>query len=166
MILSLVLFIFFQMFYVSSKNIKFRNYYNIIRSSIIRHDNLNIGRFTTLQSSSSDDFDLGELEFRRLGLISEIVNGLKAKGINIFLIETFIFIVLSLGFTEPTPVQRTVIPRLMTGENLVMAASTGSGKTLAYLLPSIQSLLVQEQQGYMRMSQRPRFIHFLYAHAS
>ena len=57
---------------------------------------------------------------------------------------------------EPTPVQRAVIPRLMSGENLVMAASTGSGKTLAYLIPAIQSLLAQEQLGYIRLKQRPR----------
>jgi ATP-dependent RNA helicase RhlE len=39
-----------------------------------------------------------------------------------------------------------VIPRLLNGENLVMAASTGSGKTLAFTLPVIQTLISQEQQ--------------------
>jgi superfamily II DNA/RNA helicase len=53
---------------------------------------------------------------------------------------------LLVGFTHPTPVQRAVIPRLLNGENLVMAASTGSGKTLAYTLPAIQNLIMQEQQ--------------------
>lgn len=50
------------------------------------------------------------------------------------------------GFHTPTPVQKAVIPRLLNGENLVMAASTGSGKTLAFTLPVIQTLISQEQQ--------------------
>ena len=37
-----------------------------------------------------------------------------------------------------------------------MAASTGSGKTLAYVLPCIQDLRVQEEQGYERQKRRPR----------
>lgn len=49
------------------------------------------------------------------------------------------------GFTEPTPVQKTVIPRLLNNENLVMAASTGSGKTLAFTLPILQTLISQEE---------------------
>ena len=52
----------------------------------------------------------------------------------------------STGFITPTPVQKAVIPRLLNGENLVMAASTGSGKTLAFTLPVIQTLISQEQQ--------------------
>ena len=52
----------------------------------------------------------------------------------------------STGFDTPTPVQRAVIPRLLNGENLVMAASTGSGKTLAFTLPVIQTLISQEYQ--------------------
>lgn len=53
---------------------------------------------------------------------------------------------ISVGFHTPTPVQKAVIPRLLNGENLVMAASTGSGKTLAFTLPVIQTLISQEQQ--------------------
>jgi ATP-dependent helicase YprA (DUF1998 family) len=37
------------------------------------------------------------------------------------------------------------------GENLVLAAGTGSGKTLAYVLPLIQSMLMEEQLGYTRL---------------
>lgn len=56
----------------------------------------------------------------------------------------------------PTPVQKAVIPRLLNKESLVMAASTGSGKTLAYMLPCIQNMHVQEQEGYIRKAKRPR----------
>jgi superfamily II DNA/RNA helicase len=60
------------------------------------------------------------------------------------------------GLVIPTPVQKTVIPRLLNGENLVMAASTGSGKTFAYLLPAAQQLRAQEMTGYTRLVRRPR----------
>jgi superfamily II DNA/RNA helicase len=49
-----------------------------------------------------------------------------------------------------------VIPKLLNGINVVMAASTGSGKTLAYTLPVIQKLHLQEQEGYTRIAKRPR----------
>jgi hypothetical protein len=80
-------------------------------------------------------------EFSRLGLAADLVRGLAAQ-----------------GFATPTPVQRAVIPRLLGGENLVMAASTGSGKTLAFALPAIQSLLSQEAAGYERQPRRPRCV--------
>jgi ATP-dependent helicase YprA (DUF1998 family) len=74
--------------------------------------------------------EIGEYnEFSRLGLVDDVVKGLANQ-----------------GFDLPTPVQKAVIPRLLNGENLVMAASTGSGKTLAFTLPVIQTLISQEQQ--------------------
>ena len=85
------------------------------------------------------DEEVAFSEFSKLGLIHNIVKGLTAQ-----------------TFTEPTPVQRAVIPRLLNGEDLVMAASTGSGKTLAFILPVIQALLTQESLGYRRQAQRPR----------
>jgi ATP-dependent RNA helicase RhlE len=54
-------------------------------------------------------------------------------------------------------VQKETIPRLLKGENVVMAASTGSGKTLAYTLPIMQHLHEEENnQGYERLPKRPR----------
>jgi len=78
-------------------------------------------------------------EFSNLGILSDLVRGLNEQ-----------------GWTQPTPVQKAVIPRLLGGENLVMAASTGSGKTLAFVLPALQKIATQEQQGYTRMNRRPR----------
>lgn len=82
------------------------------------------------------------------------------------------------GITEPTAVQTAVIPLLLKGDNIVLAASTGSGihlselstsicfmtsfdypvtgKTLTYALPVIQHLKEQEEKGYIRMPSRPR----------
>ena len=77
--------------------------------------------------------------FSALGIRRPLLEGLAAQGLE-----------------EPTLVQSSVIPRLLSGENLVLSASTGTGKTLAYTLPVIHSLLEQEERGYKRQHQRPR----------
>lgn len=44
-----------------------------------------------------------------------------------------------LGFQEPTPVQEKVIPKILSGENdMVAQAQTGTGKTAAFGIPIIQ----------------------------
>lgn len=49
----------------------------------------------------------------------------------------------------PAPVQAEAIPKILSGENLVIAAETGSGKTLAYMLPLVQQ--VQELESRRSM---------------
>lgn len=46
-----------------------------------------------------------------------------------------------LGWSVPTPVQETTIPRAVRGEDVAGMAETGSGKTGAYLLPLLHRLL-------------------------
>ncbi len=46
-----------------------------------------------------------------------------------------------LGFSEPTPVQRQVIPLANAGADLLVTAATGTGKTLAFLLPMLRRFL-------------------------
>ena len=42
--------------------------------------------------------------------------------------------ILSMGFTETTPIQEATMPALLQGKDLLGVAQTGTGKTAAYLL--------------------------------
>src|SRR6266850_3399242 len=44
----------------------------------------------------------------------------------------------SLGYEEPTPIQREAIPPLLAGRDLLGQAATGTGKTAAFALPLLQ----------------------------
>jgi ATP-dependent RNA helicase DeaD len=46
----------------------------------------------------------------------------------------------SLGYEEPTPIQREAIPPLLEGRDLLGQAATGTGKTAAFALPVLQRL--------------------------
>ena len=46
----------------------------------------------------------------------------------------------SLGYEEPTPIQREAIPPLLAGNDLLGQAATGTGKTAAFALPVLQRL--------------------------
>ena len=63
-------------------------------------------------------------DFLELGLSTEILNA-----------------VAELGFEKPTPVQGTVIPKLLVeDEDIVCLAQTGTGKTAAFGLPALEYL--------------------------
>src|SRR3972149_62179 len=47
----------------------------------------------------------------------------------------------TLGFEQPTPIQRLAIPPLLEGRDVMATAVTGSGKTAAFLLPILHRLL-------------------------
>jgi len=46
----------------------------------------------------------------------------------------------TLGYEEPTPIQREAIPPLLAGKDLLGQAATGTGKTAAFALPLLQLL--------------------------
>ncbi|MRR12891.1 DEAD/DEAH box helicase, partial [bacterium] len=47
----------------------------------------------------------------------------------------------SLGYEEPTPIQRQAIPPLLAGRDLLAQAATGTGKTAAFALPMLDRLV-------------------------
>ena len=44
------------------------------------------------------------------------------------------------GYTEPTPIQRGVIPEILAGRDILAGAQTGTGKTAGFTLPILQHL--------------------------
>lgn len=65
--------------------------------------------------------------FETFGFSQELLDGLDA-----------------MNFREPTPVQSQAIPEIMAGKDLIASAQTGTGKTAAFLLPIIESNLLNQ----------------------
>ena len=70
------------------------------------------------------------MTFKDLGIDSDIVLALEAKGI-----------------TSPFPIQEQAIPLALTGQDIIGQAKTGTGKTLGFGLPLIQSLGDNPEHG-------------------
>ncbi len=51
-----------------------------------------------------------------------------------------------LGFTEPTPIQKEIIPLLLKGKSAIGQAHTGTGKTHSFLIPIVQRIDVEKQE--------------------
>lgn len=57
--------------------------------------------------------------------------------------------VLQHGYTTPTSIQDQAIPEMMQGKDVVGIANTGTGKTAAFLLPLIDKVLKDRDQGVL-----------------
>ena len=66
------------------------------------------------------------MTFQALGLIDPIQRTLE-----------------TLGYKEPTPVQKQAIPAVLAGRDLMAAAQTGTGKTAGFALPILQRLTME-----------------------
>lgn len=53
------------------------------------------------------------------------------------------------GYKQPTMIQDQIIPLFMQGKDVVGLANTGSGKTAAFLLPIIEKILKNPNEGAM-----------------
>jgi ATP-dependent RNA helicase DeaD len=63
--------------------------------------------------------------------------GFAALGLEAALLATLD----TLGYEEPTPIQREAIPPLLAGRDLLGQAATGTGKTAAFTLPLLQRIV-------------------------
>ncbi len=50
----------------------------------------------------------------------------------------------SVGFTDPTPIQKLAIPAALEGKDVIGCAQTGTGKTAAFILPILHRLALAE----------------------
>src|SRR3954468_19985389 len=64
-------------------------------------------------------------------------SGFAALGLT----DVLVAAVATLGYEEPTPIQRATIPLMLSGGDLLAQAATGTGKTAAFALPMIHRLL-------------------------
>jgi ATP-dependent RNA helicase RhlE len=54
------------------------------------------------------------------------------------------------GYTEPTPIQRGVIPVVLAGRDVMAGAQTGTGKTAGFALPMLERLMAAGAPGGRR----------------
>src|SRR5258705_9820365 len=53
----------------------------------------------------------------------------------------------TLGYEEPTPIQKAAIPPLLDGKDVLAQAATGTGKTAAFTLPLLHRISLVKERG-------------------
>lgn len=69
--------------------------------------------------------------------------------------NSILYNIASIGYKNPTSVQKYAIPYVLAEEDLIVTAQTGSGKTAAFMLPVI-TMLLQKGGGVGRRSRDPQ----------
>ena len=80
--------------------------------------------------------DQARNEYRCAVNTSDDTSGFAELGLR----QELLGVLASLGYEEPTPIQRETIPPLLEGRDLVGQAATGTGKTAAFALPILQRI--------------------------
>jgi superfamily II DNA/RNA helicase len=88
-----------------------------------------------------EDIDISKNAFGALHLRKELLYALSSYDIN-----------------TPTDIQRLAINAILGGKSVQLSAQTGNGKTLAFLLPIINQLREEEEQGLVVRPSRPRAV--------
>ncbi|OFX47148.1 MAG: ATP-dependent RNA helicase [Bacteroidetes bacterium GWA2_30_7] len=73
------------------------------------------------------------MNFSEFGLDNKILDGID-----------------SIGFTTATPIQEMVIPLILKGHDVIASAQTGTGKTAAFLLPIINKIMAEKDDGQIK----------------
>jgi len=76
--------------------------------------------------------------------------GFKGMGIT----PKLLGVIASLGYTEPTPIQKGAIQPAIEGQDILGVAQTGTGKTLAFSIPLIQRLSTVGGRGLIILPTR------------
>ena len=101
-----------------------------VKSEIVVKDDAQNVVTTTDAAEQSEEEEVEELvEFSDLGLVDVLCDAAK-----------------SLGWKNPTKIQKEAIPIALEGKDIIGLAETGSGKTGAFALPMLQSLLENPQR--------------------
>ena len=104
--------------------------------------------------SETDDEDDAEESARREAFFapedktnrSESLTTLSNSFQNMSLSRPILRGLASVGFTEPTPIQKKTIPVALLGKDVVGGAVTGSGKTAAFMIPILERLLYRPRR--------------------
>ena len=101
-----------------------------VKSEVVVKDAAQNVATTTDAAEQSEEEEVEELvEFSDLGLVDVLCDAAK-----------------SLGWKNPTKIQKEAIPIALEGKDIIGLAETGSGKTGAFALPMLQSLLENPQR--------------------
>jgi ATP-dependent RNA helicase RhlE len=63
------------------------------------------------------------------------------------LIDPLLRMLATVGYTEPTPIQRQAIPAILDGRDVLAAAQTGTGKTAGFAIPLLQRLALSGERA-------------------